>query len=662
MEGRNNKMDNKIERIKLLVKELNKYSKEYYVLDRPTITDKKYDGLYNELLQLEAETKYIASNSPTQKVQGEVLPFLKKVKHSETMLSADKSKDINDIIKFMGNHECILSWKLDGLTIVLKYNNGEFIQAITRGGGVEGEDVTHTVRTFSNIPLTINYKGYLEIRGEGLVPLDEFERINEELLLKGEKTYASARNLSAGSVRQLDAEVTKSRNLIFLAFGIVKCDNFIPYKDLQFDFLSELGFEVVYHVAVDNKNIVEQVEVFKEMIPNLSFLIDGLIIEFRDIIFGVEQGVTGHHSKNMIALKFSDDSYETIFRGVELNATRTGMVSLTALFDNVEIDGCNVGRATLHNYDVFEDLELGVGDILTAYRANSVVPAIEENLTRSNTYKLDMVCPSCGEKIVIKAPKEARFLFCENEECPAKPLQKIIHYCSKSGMNIMGLGKAIIEEFVYLDFIKTIPDIYKLENFKSKIVELEGFGLPSYNKIIKGIEESKKTTLQRLITALGIPQIGSDGAKIISKFCKGDIKVFMNMIASCYDFSILDGIGDITNNAIQKYFNNDINFKLLCDLADILEFEEDKQVIQSDSSIKDKIFVVTGDVFKFKNRKELEAKIDSLGGKVTGSVSKNTNYLINNDINSPSSKNKKANDLNISIINEDEFLNMIGEM
>jgi DNA ligase (NAD+) len=385
---------NEIERIKELIKLCNYHSKLYYIKDKPEISDKEYDKLYDELIELENQTGYILSSSPTQKVQGKVVNNLQKVQHTEPMLSADKTKDINNIINFMGNKECSLSWKLDGLTIVLRYNQGKFIQAITRGRGIEGEDVTHTVSQFTNIPLTIDYKEYLELRGEGLVLLNEFERINNELISNGEEPYKSARNLAAGSVRQLDANITKQRNLIFQAFGIVKCNEILPTKYEQFYFLQKLGFETVYHEIVDKTTIKSWIEIFKNMIPNLSFLTDGLIIEYNDIEYGNRQGFTGHHTKNMIALKWKDDCCETIFRGVDLNTTRTGMVSITGLFDNVDIDGVNVSRASLHNYDIFESLQLGIGDNITVYRANMVIPQIEENLTRSNTYNLDMICPS----------------------------------------------------------------------------------------------------------------------------------------------------------------------------------------------------------------------------------------------------------------------------
>ena len=361
----------------------------------------------------------------------------------------------------MGNLDCVLSWKLDGLTLVLRYNEGKFQQAVTRGGGTEGEDVTHTVKTFSNIPLTINYKGYLEIRGEGLVTFAEFERINSELVTKGEEEYSSPRNLAAGSVRQLDSNITKKRKLMFVIFGIVKCDKNIKQKWLQFEFLRELGFDVVEHVLVTKNEIVSFVNIFKTKIESLPYLTDGLIVEYNDIAYGKAQGSTGHHSKALYALKHNDDSYETIFRGVELNTTRTGIVSITGLFDEVDIDGANVSRASLHNYDIFNALELGIGDAIKVYRANSVIPQIEENLTRSGAYKIDMKCPSCGGDITINAPKISNFLFCENSDCPSQLANKFVHFCSKNAMNIDGFSEAGIELFINKGFMKTFADIYK---------------------------------------------------------------------------------------------------------------------------------------------------------------------------------------------------------
>lgn len=650
----------KVQRIQELVKQLSVASKAYYVDDKPIMTDKQYDQLYDELQSLESETGYILSSSPTQKVQGQVLPLLTKVTHTEPMLSAEKSKDINDVLKFMGNQECVLSWKLDGLTIVLRYNNGKLQQAITRGGGEEGEDVTHTVKTFTNVPLTIDYKGYLEIRGEGLVTFQDFERINAELIAKDEEPYSSPRNLAAGSVRQLNANITKDRNLIFIAFGIVKCDKEIFYKDLQFKFLRSLGFEVVYNELIDKTTLIQWVDIFKSMIPNLSFLTDGLIIEFNDIVYGKSQGVTGHHGKNMFALKWQDDCSETIFRGVELNTTRTGMVSITGLFDEVDIDGVKVSRASLHNYDIFEELQLGVGDKVTVYRANAVIPQIEDNLTRSNTYKIEMKCPSCGGDIVIKTPKEARFLFCENQSCPSKLVNKFVHFCSKDAINIEGLSEQTLEKFINLGWLKTFDDIYNLEQYKSKIIQMDGFGSKSYAKLINAIEKSKKVKMSNFVYALGIPQIGKGSSKVLTKYFKDDWFAFEEALCNDFDFTELEDFGDITNQSLHKWYNDDSERKMWTKLTYNVEFVKEEKKETGFKSLEGLTFVVTGNVETFKNRKELETLITSLNGKLSGSVSSKTNYLINNDVTSSSGKNKKAKDLNVPIISEAMFNSMIG--
>ena len=653
-------MDN-IKRIQELVKELNGHCYSYYVLDKPTISDKQYDKLYDELQLLESQTNYILSSSPTQKVQGEVLPFLQKVKHTESMLSAEKSKDINDAIKFMKNQDCVLSWKLDGLTLVLRYNEGKFQQAITRGGGEEGEDVTHAVKTFTNVPLAIDYKGYLEIRGEGLVTFQDFAIINANLIAKGEDTYSSPRNLAAGSTRQLNANITKERNLIFIAFGIVKCDKEFPTKCHQFEFLNELGFEIVYYVSVDKELINDYVENFKAKIPNLPYLTDGLIVEFNDIAYGKAQGSTGHHGKNNFAIKHNDDIFESIFRGIELNTTRTGMVSITGLFNEVDCNGSKVSRASLHNYDIFEEMQFGIGDIISIYLANSVIPQIEDNLTRSNTYKIEMKCPSCGSDIVIKTPKEARFLFCENKDCPSKLVNKFVHCCSKDAMNIEGLSEAGIELFISKGFLKTFDDLYSLDRYKTQIIKLEGWGLKSYTKLITNIEKSKKVKMQNFLYGLGIPNIGKGSSKIIAKYFNDDWFAFEKALCDEFDFSVLQDFGEITNQSLHNWYNDSNERKMWIKLSYMMEFiKEGKKVESNLKSLEGLTFVVTGSVETFKNRKELEELITSLQGKLSGSVSSKTNFLINNDISSTTGKNKKANDLGIEIISESQFNEMIG--
>ena len=653
----------KIKKIQALVKELNRHCYSYYVLDKPTISDKQYDKLYDELQSLENQTNYIRSSSPTQKVQGEVLPFLQKVKHTEPMLSAEKSKDINDVIKFMKNQDCVLSWKLDGLTLVLRYNEGKFQQAVTRGGGEEGEDVTHTVRTFTNVPLTIDYKGYLEIRGEGLVTFQDFAIINANLIAKGEETYYSPRNLAAGSTRQLNANITKERNLIFIAFGIVKCDETHKYKMEQFDFLKYLGFDVVEHTLIIKNELEVTVNLFKDRIKLLPYLTDGLIVEFNDIVYGKAQGFTGHHGKNNFAIKHNDDIFESIFKGVELNTTRTGMVSITGIFNEVDCNGSKVSRASLHNYDIFEEMQFGIGDTISIYLANSVIPQIEDNLTRSNTYKIEMKCPSCGEDIVIKTPKEARFLFCENKDCPSKLVNKFVHFCSKDAMNIEGLSEAGIELFISKGFLKTFDDLYSLDKYKNQIIKLEGWGLKSYNKLINAIEKSRKVKMQNFLYGLGIPNIGKGSSKIIAKYFNNDWFAFETALLDRFDFSVLQDFGEITNQSLHNWYNDSNERKMWIKLSYMMEFiKEEKKLEPNLKSLEGLTFVVTGSVETFKNRKELEELITSLQGKLSGSVNKNTRYLLNNDITSNSSKNLKARQLGVEIISEAQFNEMIGRV
>lgn len=652
-------MENKIERIKELVNICNYHCDLYYKKDKPEISDKAYDNLYNELLELEEETGYILSISPTQKVQGEVLEGLAKVKHTKPMLSADKSKDINDIIKFMKSKECILSWKLDGLTIVLKYNNGKFQQAITRGGGEYGEDVTHSVKCFTNIPLNIEYKGYLELRGEGLVPFKEFERINQELIDLDEEIYSSPRNLASGSVRQLDSAITKHRKLIFIAFGIVQCDNFIEYKDMQFKFLNDMGFTVVEHTKVVVDNIKDIVEQYKEAITDLEYLTDGLIIEFNDIMYGESLGAGGHHTNNMMALKHSDDNYPSKFRGIDESATRTGMISLTSVFDEVDINGSKVTRASVHNIDIFESFEFGVGDDVLIYLANSVIPQIDDNLTRSGTYKLSGKCPACGSPTEIRKLKTARFLFCTNDNCIAKNIQGLIHAVSKSALDISGLSEATIEKFVEMGLIKEISDIFKLEQHKKVIVTTEGFGLKSYNKLIESINKARNTDMYRVLVALGIPQVGVGGAKQISKYFNNDMEKFIKVNIKGFNFAQIEDVGIITNDAIHKWFKDENNQNIFVRLMEQITIKQEMQTKTQGKDLSGLTFVITGSVINFKNRDEIKTLIESLNGKVSGSVSAKTNYLINNDIESTSGKNKDAKSLNIPIINEEQFLEMI---
>ena len=576
------------------------------------------------------------------------------------MLSAEKSKNINDVIKFMGDEDCVLSWKLDGLTLVLKYNEGKLYQAITRGGGEEGEDVTHTVKTFSNVPLTIDYDGYLEIRGEGMVSYSDFKRINNEVIAKGNEPYKSPRNLAAGSVRQLDSNISRDRNLMFVAFGIVKCDEWFAHKINQFMFLKSLGFDVVEHVLVRKDEIVSFVNIFKTKLEILPYLTDGLIIEFDDIAYGKAQGVTGHHSKSLYALKWNDDSFETTFRSIELNTTRTGMVSLTAIYDKVDLDGAMNTRASLHNYDIFEELQLGVGDKIMVYRANGVIPQVEDNLTRSGTYKIDMICPSCGGELVIRAPKEARFLFCDNEDCPAQLVNKFVHYCSKVGMNIHGFSESGIELFINEGLLKTFADIYKLEQYKSKIVKLEGWGVKSYNKLIQAIEKSKTVKIENFFFSLGIKNVGIGGAKRLTQHFNNDINKFFEAIESHYDFSKIVDFGDITAQSVRNYFNKPQHNNVISELMDYVQFkkEEKKEVLNVDNVLNGLKLYCTG-TFESHKKEELKSIVESLGGEFANGFNKSLDFLVVGKLKG-SSKTQKALDAGIKVLQEDEFLSMIG--
>ena len=647
----------KIQRIKELVKELNVACDAYYVKDNPIMSDKQYDALYDELTALELKTKYILSSSPTQRVQGKVLDSLKKVQHTEPMLSAEKSKDINDVIKFMGDQECVLSWKLDGLTLVLRYDEGKLQQAITRGGGEEGEDVTHSVKTFTNVPLTIDYTDYLEIRGEGLVTYSDFERINAELIARGDEEYSSPRNLAAGSVRQLNSNITKARNLIFIAFGIVKCDKFFDIKLAQFEFLKSLGFQVVEYELTHKEFIEHTISIFQDRLETLPYLTDGLIIEYDDIVYGKAQGFTSHHTKNMFALKWEDDSTETKFRGVELNTTRTGITSITSLFDEVEIDGVKVSRASLHNYDIFESLQLGIGDTISVYRANAVIPQVEDNLTRSGTYQLDMKCPSCGKDIVIRAPKEARFLFCDNADCPAQLVNKFVHFCSKNGMNIDGFSEAGIELFINEGFLKTFTDIYNIEQYKNKIIKLEGWGTKSYNKLIQAIEKSKNVKMENFLYALGIKNVGLGGAKRLTKHFNNDINKLFEAIESHYDFSKIVDFGEITAQSFCDYFNDIHHNNVISELVDYVQFknEEKKEVINVGENPFLGMHVYPTGKFQYK-KDELKIKLESLGAIVESGYKKSLDMLICGGDMSKSGKAVKAEKDGVKMVSEEYLM------
>lgn len=652
----------KIEQIKQLTEELLQHCHNYYGLDAPTISDAEYDKKFDTLKRLEDEANYWLANSPTRMVQGEILPYLEKVRHSIPMLSTDKSTDIIDVVKFLDNNPYVLSYKLDGSTVVLKYSNGQLIQGLSRGSGTDGENITHTVKMIKNIPLTIPYKGYLELRGEALIPWKYYNKMNKD------GSMGHPRNVASGALRQLDANMVKNRNIYFYAFTLVNWkDVGVDTKFESLQFLFQNGFDVVHHVLVfqnpfqTSKERCHGIQKTLDMYFNREIYenpTDGWMFEFNDLEYGESLGSTEHHDRKMFALKPEVEGYDTYFRGIEYNTCRTGVVSMTALFDSVEIGNTMVSRATLHNIDFFNGLELGKGDLITVTKFNEITPGIMDNQTRSGTYKLIDTCPSCGEKLIIKNTGTANILFCPNENCPSRNLAKFTHFVSKNCMNIEGLSGATLEKFISLGYINDFKSIYHLSEHKKELMRLDGFGAKSIQKLLDSIEKSRDVKLENFIAALGIPNIGLSAAKTISKHFNGNYEEFINAYFYWHiDWRILEDFGHVMADSMNDYLHD--NLEMINGLALEMRFvkQECKQV--EDNPFSGKTLCVTGKLNYF-TRDSINAKISELGAKAVGSVSKNTDYLITNEA-SGSSKYRKAIELNIPIITEDEFLKKIGE-
>ena len=653
-----------VKQMNVLIDRINESSYAYYAEDNPIISDKEFDDLCKALEQLERDSGIVMNNSPLHRVQGYVIDSLAKVKHTRPMLSAQKTKDVSEIKRFIGDKICILSWKLDGLTIVLRYEKGRLKQAITRGNGEIGEDVTHTIRMAKNVPQTILEQSYLEIRGEAVISYDDFQKINDKLNGK----YKNPRNLAAGTVRQLDSNIARERSLMFKAFELVKLgdksEDEMPNIADSFEYLAQQGFDVVEHEAVNQYDVDEYINKFDP--EKYEYPVDGLIFTYDDYKYGKSLGVTGHFPLNMMALKWADDLYETTLRGIEWNTSRTGLINPVAIFDPVDLDGAETTRATLHNVSYVEGLELGVGDTIQVYRSNMVIPKVHENLTRSNTFEIPTTCPSCGGQVRIINENGSKVLKCMNPDCGAKRLSKFINFVSRNAMNIQGLSEATLKRFMDLGWLYDFVDIYHLKEHKAEMMNLEGFGRRSTDVLLDSIEQSRKCKLENFITALGIEHVGKSTAKelckLIYKMCrqlhsKNPYKVFISYTQNrIHRLGKINGIGFETLNSINEYFKEHLN-KVEA-LTEELQFEmpEDKKL---DIGLTGMTFVITGKVEKFANRNVIKDEIESKGGKVAGSVSKNTSYLVNNDVNSTSSKNKKAQQLGIPIINEDELIKII---
>ena len=647
---------NKIERMKELVDQLSKAAYAYEQENHEIMSNLEYDALYDELKKLEEETGTILSGSVTQKVGYEVSSSLPKVTHPKRMLSLDKTKEVSKLKAFLGTQEGLLSWKLDGLTIVCTYEDGKLVRAVTRGNGTVGEEITNNARTFKNLPLTIDTKERLVLRGEALITYEDFNQINESL--SEEEKYKNPRNLCSGSVRQLNPTITAKRNVRLYAFTLVEGGQDFETKEEQLKWLEEKGFKVVEHKKVTDENIEEMVQYFAEQIKNQVFPSDGLVLTYNNRAYSASLGETAKFPKDSIAFKWKDELVETTLLGIEWNTSRTGLINPVAIFEPVDIEGTTVERASVHNLSIMEELQLGIGDHITVYKANMIIPQIAENLTKSNQIEIPAHCPVCGAETEIKQDKETKTLICPNGNCKAQRLRAFVHYTTRDAMNIEGLSEATIEKFLEKDYLEDFTSLYHLNQYEEEIMNMEGFGKRSYTKLINSIEKSKEVALANFIYALGIAQVGLGTAKLICKHFKNDLEAMMS--ASEEALTAIDGVGPVIAKEFAAYFELEANQKMVKTLADLeLRIKVETVVDKIESPIAGKTFVVTGDVNHFKNRKELQARIEELGGKVTGSVSKNTDYLINNDSESGSSKNKKAKELGIPILTEEAFLALI---
>lgn len=641
-------MNDKIARMKELIDLLNKASMLYYQKSTPMMTDYEYDKLYDELVSLEKETNMVFSNSPTINVEPTVSTELEKTTHPHPMLSLSKTKNPDDLVSFIGNKEGLLSWKLDGLTIVLTYENGKLVSGVTRGNGVVGEVVTENVKKFKNIPLSINYTGRLVLRGEAIIKYSDFEKMNID------SEYKNPRNLCSGSVRQLDSSVTAERNVNCIIFALIEASSELSnYKDKNFEWLRSLGFETVEYVKVDKNNLKDEVLNYKEKIKTYDIPSDGLVLTFNDIEYGNSLGSTAKYPKHSIAFKWQDETAKTILREVDWMASRTGLINPVAVFDPVELEGTIVSRASLHNISILRELKIGLNDEIEVYKANMIIPQIANNITCSNNLVIPDKCPVCNHKTEIVTNNDITYLYCPNEFCFAKFMKRLSLFVSRNAMNIDGISEAILSRLINENMVKTYADLYNLSIYKDKIISFDGFGEKSYNNLIESIEKSRKVKLANFIYSLGIPDIGLSRAKLICSKFNNDIDVVSNL---SYDkLSEIVGVGDvIAKEWIDTFKNPDF----------ISEYNKIKKEIilidnvNNKTTLKDKTFVITGSVNNFKNRDELIEYIESLGGKVVKAISNNVDFLINNDITSTSSKNTKAKELGIKIISEDDLLKM----
>ena len=652
----------KKDRMTSLVRRLDEAARAYYQEDREIMSNKEYDALYDELVSLENELGIVLANSPTAHVGYQVLSELPKEDHERPMLSLDKTKSPEELRDWLGDQEGLLSWKMDGLTVVLTYEDGVLAKALTRGNGVTGEVITNNARVFKNLPARIPFKGQLVIRGEAVITYSDFKRINEAIA-DVDARYKNPRNLCSGTVRQLNNKVTADRNVHLNVFSFVSASGRTRSNSVEenMTWLADMGFEIVPYVRVNRDTILDAVQDFSEKIRENDFPSDGLVLIYDDIAYGESLGATAKFPRNSIAFKWADEEAETTLKEIEWSPSRTGLINPVAIFEPVDLEGTTVSRASLHNLSMMEDLQLGIGDRITVYKANMIIPQIADNLTRSGHIDLPEHCPACGGVTTVRNENGVKTLYCGNPLCSAKKVKLFAHYVSRDAMNIDGISEMTLTKMIDRGFLEELYDLYDLARYREEIISMEGFGEKSFANMIDSVERSRKTSLARLIYALGILNVGSANAKLLCKHFGYSIDALRQ--ASVEEMTVIPGIGEVIAASVRDYFDNDHNKAVLERILPLLTFEDaasgENDAQSGQMSLEGKTFVVTGSVEHFKNRNELKSRIESLGGKVTGSVSKKTDYLINNDATSGSSKNKKAKELGIPILTEEDFLEML---
>lgn len=650
-------MSEQTDRMKELIRILNKAGKAYYQEDREIMPNVEYDRLYDELVQLEKEMGVVMADSPTVTVGYEAVDELPKEQHESPMLSLNKTKSTDELAQWLGSNTALMSWKLDGLTIVLTYQDGKLYKAVTRGNGEIGEVITNNARVFSNIPLTIPFHGNLVLRGEAVIHYSDFDKINEQL----EQTarYKNPRNLCSGTVRQLDNRITAARNVHFYAFSLVYAQDidFDNSREHQFEWLESQGFEVVEYKTVTGSDVSETVQWFADKIQHFDIPSDGLVLLLEDIAYGESLGRTAKFPRNAIAFKWADEKAQTKLLDIEWNTSRTGLINPVAVFEPVELEGTSVSRASVHNVSTVRELRLGVGDVLEVYKANMIIPQIAQNLTKSGNCHIPDRCPVCGHESRIVENEDVQYLYCMNDNCSAKKIRTFTLLVSRDALNIEGMSAATLEKLIDSGYIKEFADIFELEKYRDNIVAMEGFGEKSYANLIENIDAARNTTLSRFLVAIGIPNIGSVNAKVLSRYFRNNIWNIIN--ADVETLADIDGIGPVIGESVVNYFKREEKKEQALRLYEQLHIEEMEDESGRQQNLQGLTFVITGSVAEFANRNEMKEYIEQRGGKVTGSVSGKTDYLINNDNTSSSGKNKKAKELGIPVLTEKEFLELL---